>query len=1013
LSRFSRTDAGDESDFSSELSVDSDGGDDGSESAQTTTGSSASSRDFGAILRSAHGKEKVKRRVGRGQGLRKPSGSSSSGQDSDTTPSSSSSRSLEEEFGLISFSSKVNKSSDESVMSLTLPSPAPPVAEFLPPQSRVQGAFPGSSGRPCKIETNHFAVNLRPQDILVYVYDVIIEPPWKRPFKKCDIRLYQDTIRMWKDLCPVVRSNKNAWVFDGVKQIYSLKKLKEGDFKPVEILVYSYEEEKDVKMWVRELEIVSSVMISQDVKYWAEKGRSGGVPQDALQVIDVVLKQSLSVHPGFESIARSYFSIDGSTLDVGFGKEVWVGTFSTVRPYGWKKMNVLLTLNVDTANKPATKNLHLTDESKPGAADSYIHEVLRSRRGERLNFSKGLMDHHKKMVGKDLEGLKVLYEVPVEGEGVRKRQYRVLTMRDLPADKEMIEVDGKKVSVVTYFKDQYKVKLRYPKLPCLWVGSRDKQTYLPTELCTMIAQSMPKKKKLPDDSIAAMIKQTALPPQDRKKKIMEGLEMNSNKFKNDPYVKEFGISVSGEMTKLSARVLDAPAIEYKEEPKLRNVVNINAQNPGKWKQEKNQYKDGKRVSNWAFIDFSNLKEDEYRNIAGCFQTVGKDSGLTFSNPPCKKVQSSMQNLDDALFKIEKLMKELIDFGNNSNKSLDLIVILFAYKAGPLYDRVKQLGDLKYGVTTQCCLKQTLFRQGKLNAQVVANLCLKINSKLGGINHVLAKSCRPSVLSKPVMILGADVSHPAPESRRAKPSIAAIVGSVEPTATVYEVEIRLQDAGYESNEEVIQDLKSTIKNLLVKFYTNNSGRKPGRLIMYRDGCSEGQFLAVLSNEVKAIRDACSQLEEGYQPAVTFIVVQKRHHTRFFPMDNNKYRNGNALAGTVVDQGISHPTEGDFYLLSHEGIQGTSRPCHYHLLWDDSNFSANELETLTYYLCHLYSRCTRAVSYPTPTYYAHLVAERARKHHNELSSMLSGQASVKEVAEVRKKVEQGAQKAMYFV
>ena len=30
-------------------------------------------------------------------------------------------------------------------------------------------------------------------------------------------------------------------------------------------------------------------------------------------------------------------------------------------------------------------------------------------------------------------------------------------------------------------------------------------------------------------------------------------------------------------------------------------------------------------------------------------------------------------------------------------------------------------------------------------------------------------------------------------------------------------------------------------------------------------------------------------------------------RFFPTDANKYRNGNALAGTVVDQGINHPTE----------------------------------------------------------------------------------------------------------
>ena len=66
------------------------------------------------------------------------------------------------------------------------------------------------------------------------------------------------------------------------------------------------------------------------------------------------------------------------------------------------------------------------------------------------------------------------------------------------------------------------------------------------------------------------------------------------------------------------------------------------------------------------------------------------------------------------------------------------------------------------------------------------------------------------------------------------------------------------------------------------------------------------------------------------------------SRFFPADNNKYRNGNALAGTVVDQGINHPTEGDFYLLSHEGIQGTSRPCHYQVLWDDSGFSADELE-----------------------------------------------------------------------
>ena len=192
----------------------------------------------------------------------------------------------------------------------------------------------------------------------------------------------------------------------------------------------------------------------------------------------------------------------------------------------------------------------------------------------------------------------------------------------------------------------------------------------------------------------------------------------------------------------------------------------------------------------------------------------------------------------------------------------------------------------------------------------------------------------------------------------KPSIAAIVASVDPQASQYEVEVRVQDS--EQNEEVIQDMKSVVKKLLLRYYQLNKGKnkgKPEALVMFRDGVSEGQFITVLARELADIRAACKELQENYEPQITYIVVQKRHHTRFFPMDQNKYKNGNALAGTVVDQGINHPTEGDFFLLSHEGIQGTSRPCHYHVLWDDKKMTADELEVLAYYLCHLYTRCTR--------------------------------------------------------
>ena len=147
----------------------------------------------------------------------------------------------------------------------------------------------------------------------------------------------------------------------------------------------------------------------------------------------------------------------------------------------------------------------------------------------------------------------------------------------------------------------------------------------------------------------------------------------------------------------------------------------------------------------------------------------------------------------------------------------------------------------------------------------------------------------------------------------KPSIAAIVGSVDPQATQYEVEVRVQDR--RQNEEVIQDMKNVV--MLLRFHQITK-RKPQTLVMFRDGVSEGQFTTVMARELADIRAACKDLQDTYEPQITYIVVQKRHHTRFFPMDQNKYKNGNSLAGTVVDQGINHPTEGDFFLLSHEGI-----------------------------------------------------------------------------------------------
>ena len=37
---------------------------------------------------------------------------------------------------------------------------------------------------------------------------------------------------------------------------------------------------------------------------------------------------------------------------------------------------------------------------------------------------------------------------------------------------------------------------------------------------------------------------------------------------------------------------------------------------------------------------------------------------------------------------------------------------------------------------------------------------------------------------------------------------------------------------------------------------------------------------------------------------------------------------------------------------DSFQGTSRPAHYHVLWDENNFTADEMQTLTNNLCYTY-------------------------------------------------------------
>ena len=78
----------------------------------------------------------------------------------------------------------------------------------------------------------------------------------------------------------------------------------------------------------------------------------------------------------------------------------------------------------------------------------------------------------------------------------------------------------------------------------------------------------------------------------------------------------------------------------------------------------------------------------------------------------------------------------------------------------------------------------------------------------------------------------------------------------------------------------QDEQSTSESLNRKCtHAINCERKYSICQNLRSLWSEFSF-QVLQCELHAIQQACMSLENGYKPGITFIVVQKRHHAKFF-------------------------------------------------------------------------------------------------------------------------------------
>ncbi|XP_063822718.1 protein argonaute-2-like [Ostrinia nubilalis] len=720
----------------------------------------------------------------------------------------------------------------------------------------------------------------------------------------------------------------NEVAFDQIKNCYALTPLKNvtAQDRYITNVTMLDPNGKEMKFEVS-YKFTGIVDLNTIINYMETGATSLSPPTEAIQCVDVILRQGTL--ESYVKAGRQFFKRPERPTNLGDGLEIWTGLFQsgifTSRPF----------VNIDVAHKGFPKEQCLLESYKEFRLDLY--KPLEAQRGRQVEAFTNF-----------LKGLRVSAVInPGAGKNVQSqtREFVINGLVD-PANRLYFPLDegGKvtKMLVAEYFERVKHVRLRYPDLNCVWVGPREKTIYYPMELLTVV-YGQAQNKQLNDLQLATMVRQAATPPDERKKKIQDVI--TSMNYAHNPYFHKFGLHISDKFYPVDAKVLHPPRLEVgggkSVEPRR-----------GAWIAERVLKPEA--LTSWGIVAVETEPDRcDFDNIIRLMMSVGRQMGMNVSPPAIRRFDLKLRDLHSA-------------FLGATKDGINFMFVIVSSRGRDYYHRVKQYAEREVGILTQCIKEATI--QTRMNQQTARNILLKVNSKLMGINQALDKTSIPKCLRDGgVMVVGADVTHPSPEQSNI-PSIAAVTASIDPKCFMYNIELSIQTP---KKEMIVEFQDMMVEHL--KVYRAHQKALPKKIFVFRDGVSEGQFAQVMNSELQAVLDAYRTIAgPNARPEVLFLLVQKRHHTRLFiPNSAN-----NVDPGTVVDKDIVHASELDFYLVSHHAIKGTARPTRYHAVCNDGRIPHDEVEQLTFYLCHLYSRCTRSVSYPTPTYYAHLACLRAR-------------------------------------
>ena len=521
-------------------------------------------------------------------------------------------------------------------------------------------------------------------------------------------------------------------------------------------------------------------------------------------------------------------------------------------------------------------------------------------------------------------------------------------------------------------------------IPVINIGSQAKPVYVPAMACQVTA-GQHFKGKLSSRQLQDVGKISCRLPHENAYQIKA---FSHNMIGVKQGLKNSGIQLSDHLLRVHGRLLGSPSIRY-------GGTSRKTTNTGSWDTKGVQLLQPMELKKWVllFVNQTPNKSADFAASLGLFREVMKKLGLKNEAPTAasRPLYIDQNGSDDKLG--SDAAEENLDrlFKGYHNQNIDLVFVLLSNENALVYNKIKRSADVRCGVRTLCIQAQSKNFLQKLRtpsekskaARYHANVTLKVNTKLGGLNHGLEDKKLGIIDKGNTMVVGIDVTHPAAQAKVEAPSIAAMVANIDGKLGQWPADLQLQRA---SREEMIFYVGDMLETRL-RLWKDKNGTFPENILVYRDGVSEGQYQQLIDFELWRMRVKTNLLygeNEQLRPNFTLIVVGKDHNTRFYPTDmadTDKYSNNKP--GTLVDRGVTDLRLWDFYLQSHTTIKGTAQPAHYVVLVNEvfqgsSQDVVNKIQSVTYHLCYLYGRSTASVSVCTPVYYADIACDRARRY-----------------------------------